>query len=86
MPPESRSHLSLEELVNVAREVGGESHHFKVIQLPINLAMTEAVRVPTQSVGTERVSLLEAAHRFDIGVIASATPASLRGRACGFYS
>jgi len=73
VPPESRNHLSLEELVNVAREVSGESHHFKVIQLPINLAMTEAVRLPTQSVGTERVSLLEAAHRFDMGVIASAT-------------
>ena len=73
VPPEARNHLSLEELVTVAREVGGENHHFKIIQLPINLAMTEAVRVPTQCVGTDRVSLLEAAHRFDIGVVGSAT-------------
>ncbi|HEX3533817.1 MAG TPA: aldo/keto reductase [Gemmatimonadaceae bacterium] len=73
VPPEARNHLSLEELVNVAREVGGQSHHFKIIQLPINLGMTEAVRVPTQAVGGDRVSLLEAAHRLDIGVVGSAT-------------
>jgi aryl-alcohol dehydrogenase-like predicted oxidoreductase len=73
VPPESRNHLSLEELVARARSAGGENHHFRVIQLPINLAMTEAVRVPTQCVGTDRVSLLEAAHRLGIGVVGSAT-------------
>src|ERR1700682_3280194 len=55
--PEARNHLSLEELVSVAREVGGERHHFKVVQLPVNLAMTEAVRAPTQTVGSDRVPL-----------------------------
>ena len=73
VPPESRNHLSLEELVTIAREAGGENHHFKVIQLPINLAMTEAVRVPTQCVGADRVALLEAAHRLGVGVVGSAT-------------
>jgi aryl-alcohol dehydrogenase-like predicted oxidoreductase len=71
--PEARNHLSLEELVAVARAVGGENHGFKVIQLPINLIMTEAVRVPTQKVGGDRVSLLEASHHFGIEVIGSAT-------------
>lgn len=71
--PEARNHLSLEELVSVAREVGGERHHFKVIQLPVNLAMTEAVRAPTQTVGSDRVPLLEAAHRLGISVVGSAT-------------
>jgi aryl-alcohol dehydrogenase-like predicted oxidoreductase len=71
--PEARNHLSLEELVSVAREVGGAQHHFKVIQLPINLAMTEAVRVPTQKVGTDHVPLLEAADRLGISVVGSAT-------------
>jgi len=71
--PEARNHLSLEELVAVAREVGGEHHHFKVIQLPVNLAMTEAVRVPTQKLGTKLVPLLEAAHRLGISVVGSAT-------------
>ncbi|MEO8911080.1 MAG: aldo/keto reductase [Gemmatimonadaceae bacterium] len=71
--PESRNHLSLEQLVGLACDVGGRDHHFKVIQLPINLAMTEAVRVPTQMLGSESVSLLDAAHRLGIAVIGSAT-------------
>jgi len=71
--PEAKNHLSLAELTSIAREVGGSSHHFKVVQLPINLGMTEAIRVPTQSLGTERVSLLEAARRLGLSVIASAT-------------
>ncbi len=71
--PEARNHLSLQELVAVAREVGGEQHHFKVIQLPVNLAMTEAVRAPTQTVGNERVPLLEAADRLGVSVVGSAT-------------
>jgi aryl-alcohol dehydrogenase-like predicted oxidoreductase len=71
--PETRNHLGLEELLSVAREVGGEHHHFKTIQLPVNLAMTEAVRLPTQTVGSDQVPLLEAAHRLGISVIGSAT-------------
>jgi aryl-alcohol dehydrogenase-like predicted oxidoreductase len=71
--PESKNHLSLEELVSLAQEVGGSDNHFAVVQLPINLAMTEAVRAQTQCVGRERLSVLEAAHRLGISVIASAT-------------
>ena len=71
--PEARNHLSLAELTAIAREVGGTDHRFKVVQLPINLGMTEAIRVPTQLVGTERVPLLEAARRLGLSVIASAT-------------
>ena len=36
---QAKNHLSLEELVTIAREVGGSKHRFKVVQLPINLAM-----------------------------------------------
>ncbi|HEY3114794.1 MAG TPA: aldo/keto reductase [Gemmatimonadaceae bacterium] len=70
---DARNHLSLAELVSVAHEVGGAKHHFKAIQLPINLAMTEAVRTPTQRVGDEQLSLLEAASRLGVSVIGSAT-------------
>jgi aryl-alcohol dehydrogenase-like predicted oxidoreductase len=73
VPPGARNHLSLEELVGLAREVGGRDHSFKVVQLPINLAMTEAVRLQSQSLGSERVSLLDAAHRLGVAVIGSAT-------------
>src|SRR6266550_731224 len=70
VPSEAKNHLSLEELVSIAREVGGAKHHFKLIQLPINLAMTEAVRLPTQCLGGDQISLLEAARRLGISVIA----------------
>jgi len=73
VPPESRNHLSLEELVAIAHEIAGEDHHFRVVQLPINLAMTEAVRLPTQCVRDDRVPLLEAASRLGISVVGSAT-------------
>jgi aryl-alcohol dehydrogenase-like predicted oxidoreductase len=70
---ESRNHLNLEELVSIAHEVAGADHSFRVVQLPINLAMTEAIRVPTQCVGDDRVPLLEAASRLGISVVGSAT-------------
>src|SRR5207247_9258096 len=40
--PSAPGYLSLAELVGVARAVAGLDHHFKVIQLPYNLAMPEA--------------------------------------------
>jgi aryl-alcohol dehydrogenase-like predicted oxidoreductase len=72
-PPTARGHLSLAELVEVAREVGGDAHHFRVVQLPINLAMTEAVRAPTQRVAGRDVPLLQAAAELGVAVVASAT-------------
>ena len=69
----SRNHLNLEDLVLLAREVGGAEHHFRVIQLPVNLAMTEAFRSPTQQCGNDLVSLFEAAQRLDVAVVGSAT-------------
>ncbi len=69
----SRPHLDLADLVAIARDAGGPDHHFRVLQLPINLAMPEAVRVPTQRVGTANVPLLQAAAELGMTVIASAS-------------
>jgi len=72
--PESASgHLSLEELSTIASSVGGTSHHFRVIQLPVNLAMTEGVRSPTQSLNGTSVPLLQAAAELGLSVVASAS-------------
>ena len=70
--PGERSHLSLAELVRIAEAVGGADHHFRVVQLPISLAMPEAVRVPTQPLGNALVPLLQAASELGVAVIASA--------------
>jgi aryl-alcohol dehydrogenase-like predicted oxidoreductase len=69
----SRMHLSLAELLGIAREVGGKSHHFRTIQLPVNLAMTEAVRAPTQIARGKNLSVLDLARAEGISVVASAS-------------
>ena len=72
VPPEHKQHLTLADLVAVAREVGGTTHHFRAVQLPVSLAMPEAARLATQPLGRKLVPLLEAAHALGLGVVASA--------------
>lgn len=69
----NRNYLSLAELYNAAIDVGGTGHHFRAVQVPVNLAMTEALRMPTQHDGTNNVSLLENANELGLSVFASAS-------------
>jgi len=72
-PPGRRDHLSLVDLVRIATEVAGEKHHFRVVQLPVSLAMPEALRLPTQPMPDGRLlTVLEAAAELGLRVIASA--------------
>jgi aryl-alcohol dehydrogenase-like predicted oxidoreductase len=70
--PTVRGYLSLEKMVELAKEVGGEGHHFKVIQLPYNLALPEAFFSKNQCIGELEMSLLDAAKHLGIYVTASA--------------
>jgi aryl-alcohol dehydrogenase-like predicted oxidoreductase len=70
--PDHRQHLALAELVGIAREIAGAAHHFRVVQLPVSLAMPEAARVATQPLGRKLVTVLEAADALGGGVVASA--------------
>ena len=65
--------LSLEELVGCAVEVAGDGHHFRAIQLPLNLAMPEAAARPTQPGARGTVPLLAAAAERGMTVMASAS-------------
>src|SRR5713226_1571603 len=40
--PEAREYHSLERMVEGARQIAGDEHHFRFIQLPLNLAIPEA--------------------------------------------
>jgi aryl-alcohol dehydrogenase-like predicted oxidoreductase len=71
--PDADGYHSLEAMVEAAREVGGEDHHFRFIQLPLNLAMPEALFFQNQKLGDEYVSVLQAAAASDITVMASAS-------------
>ena len=69
--PDAREYHSLEQMVEIARVVGGDDHHFRFIQLPFNLAMPEALFFQNQKLGDEYVSVLEAAGAFGVTAIAS---------------
>jgi len=69
--PDSPGYHSLETMVELARELAGDEHHFRFIQLPVNLAMPEALFFQNQKLGDEYVSVIEAAGALGITVIAS---------------
>jgi len=48
-------------------------HHFRVVQLPYNLAMTEAFTVPTQPRGQKLVTALELGRALGVYVMTSAS-------------
>jgi len=71
--PAMKDYLSLAEVVAIARAAGGDNHHFKVIQLPLNLGMVEALTQRNQMVQKEQLSTLEAAQALGITVMCSAS-------------
>jgi len=73
VPIGTQDYISLSESVELAREVGGDHHHFRFIQLPFNLAMLEAHALTNQSVHKKNASVLTAAAQLGVAVIGSAT-------------
>ncbi|HXI04348.1 MAG TPA: aldo/keto reductase [Candidatus Saccharimonadales bacterium] len=77
--PGSPDHLELAEILEAAESAaeaaGSARHHFGAIQLPLNLAMPEALIAPTQRIrgGGRRAPLLEAAHEAGLLVMGSAS-------------
>jgi aryl-alcohol dehydrogenase-like predicted oxidoreductase len=70
--PETRGHLSIQELVRLAQEIAGEGHHMRFVQLPFNLAMMEALVRPTQMLDSRKVSMVQAARPLCITLVTSA--------------
>jgi aryl-alcohol dehydrogenase-like predicted oxidoreductase len=71
--PTSREYLDLTKLESIAREVGGEGHHFRAIQLPFNLGLPEAFTLHNQKSGDALISTLQLAQEVGIAVFTSAT-------------
>ena len=68
-PPGARAHIDLEEMVAMAREVGGDRHGLEVVQLPLNQMLPEAAYAPTQ----RGRPLLAAARDLGLYVMSSAS-------------
>jgi aryl-alcohol dehydrogenase-like predicted oxidoreductase len=72
VPPDSHEYLSLEQAVRTAESVGGKDHGFRFIQLPYNLAYSEALLLKNQTAGSEEnLTILEAAAKLNVGVFTS---------------
>jgi aryl-alcohol dehydrogenase-like predicted oxidoreductase len=72
VPKDSKEYLSIADMVKIAEEVGHENHGFKFIQLPYNLAYSEALFLKNQDVGAQKdLTILEACKRLNLGVFTS---------------
>jgi predicted aldo/keto reductase-like oxidoreductase len=65
-------YLSITEMVGLAMEVAGEDHHFRYVQLPYNLFMTEGFALENQQVGEGFYSAVAAAGELGLTVMTSA--------------
>ncbi len=70
--PKSSGYLSLEEMVRIASECGGNDHHFRFVQLPLNLAMPEALTRANQMVGGKTMAMVQAGRALGITLVSSA--------------
>jgi aryl-alcohol dehydrogenase-like predicted oxidoreductase len=71
--PQAKDYLSLAEVLGLATKAGGKDHHFKVIQLPFNLGMNEALSLSNQIIEGKTCTVLEAAQALGITVMCSAS-------------
>ena len=69
----ARDAMQLAEFVDIAKEIAGDRHHFRFVQLPFNLGMTEALTLGNQSVAGKIMTIMEAAEELNITLIASAS-------------
>jgi len=69
----ARDSLQLGELEQLARDIAGEKHRFRFVQLPFNLAMTEALTLGNQTIAGTTKTVMEAASELGITLIASAS-------------
>lgn len=68
-----RDAIQLPEVVTIAQEIAGDGHHFRFVQLPFNLGMTEALTLGSQTVGPNEKTTMEAAEELGVHLIASAS-------------
>jgi aryl-alcohol dehydrogenase-like predicted oxidoreductase len=78
VPPEHPEHLSMKAALEIATQAAGRAHHFTAVQMPLNLAMAQAIAYSSQETEGGRVSALSAAATLGLAVFGSAS--LLQGR------
>lgn len=69
---DSRWYISLEKVVEIARAIGGDNHHFKYVQLPYNKFNQNANTKYNQLVNGKECTTIEAANNLGLTVMISA--------------
>jgi aryl-alcohol dehydrogenase-like predicted oxidoreductase len=69
----ARDAMQLGAIAQLGQDIAGEKHRFRFVQLPFNLAMTEALTLGNQSIGGRDKTVMEAASELDITLVASAS-------------
>jgi aryl-alcohol dehydrogenase-like predicted oxidoreductase len=70
--PKAPGYISLKEMADIARDVAGDDHHFRFVQLPFNIAMPEALTRPNQFIDGKLVPMVQAARSLGIALVTSA--------------
>jgi predicted aldo/keto reductase-like oxidoreductase len=65
--------LSLADMEAIARDAGGADHHFRAVQLPLNLAMPEALLRANQVVQGKTLAMVQATRALGITLVTSAS-------------
>ncbi|NNE07603.1 MAG: aldo/keto reductase [Gemmatimonadetes bacterium] len=78
VPPSARQHVALEDLLEQAERVAGNSHHFAAVQLPFNPAMMEGFALNGQPRQGGLVSAFEAIS--SEGLLCATSSPLLQGR------
>ncbi len=67
-------YLSLDDIVAIAKEVGGDAHHFRYVQSPFNLAKPHAYNYSNQKGPDGRYyTLMQAVHGYGLNLMASSS-------------
>ncbi|MCS6768498.1 MAG: aldo/keto reductase [Candidatus Nitrosocaldus sp.] len=67
----SSVHISMKDVVDTARRVAGEEHGFRFIQMPFNIAMSEAATLNNQIIDGRAYTPMEAAGLLGISIFTS---------------
>jgi aryl-alcohol dehydrogenase-like predicted oxidoreductase len=90
LKPGHPERLDLSRLLALSEQAAGAQHHFRFVQLPVNIMLPEAFTLPYDTIDGENVNVLEVALRHGLTIVASASlmqaklsaglPAELRAR------
>ena len=69
--PDNTQFLQLSDVIDIAKQIAGDDHGFRFIQLPYNMYLDQAFMIKNQSVNGKMTSILEAAKTLGIGVFTS---------------